>query len=105
MNKTCFEGSASLTLVVAGIRIRLMTMPSKWAYFYTPQIFKRFALRLVCHFKKYRKAYLFRALTPGGPLQLLTKRSEHNNLMSHLQRLVKTDCPTNLANSAANKPS
>ena len=105
MNKTCFEGSASLTLVVAGIRIRLMTIPSKWAYFYTPQIFKRFALRLVCHFKKYRKAYLFRALTPGGPLQLLTKRSEHKYLMSYLQRLVKTDCPTNLTNSAANNPS
>ena len=57
MNKTCFEGSASLTPEVAGIRIRLMTMPSKWAYFYTPQIFKHFALRLVCHFKKYRKKH------------------------------------------------
>ena len=26
-------------------------------FLHTPQIFKRFALRLVCHFKKCRKAY------------------------------------------------
>ena len=90
MNKTCFESSACLTPEVAGIRIRLMTMPSKWAYFYT-----------------LRPSYL-EFSHHEGPRNIgkqLAKRSEHNYLMSHLQRLVKTDCPTNLANSVANKPS
>ena len=100
MNKTCFEGSASLTPEVAGIRIRLTTMPSKWAYFYTHL---RFLNTLPCVSLWYSEFSHQEVLRNIG--KLLAKRSEHNYLMSHLQRLVKTDCPTNLANSVANKPS